>query len=200
MISLPSSAVNVYGYFCLHNARWRNQGDQHDVATPGTISPETLRLLGREERKQAMVIAGVALLAICTLAGSFLGDLLGLALGVKANVGGVGLAMVLLITVRSWLQRRKFLGEGVKLGVGFWGSMYIPIVVAMAADQNVAAAMQSGPMVIVGAVGAVVICFIAVAIIGRLSGPTETIDEIEAREGALTPAMSKRDDLEGLAK
>ena len=38
-----------------------------------------------------MIIAGVALLAACTLIGVYLGDLLGIALGVKANVGGVGL-------------------------------------------------------------------------------------------------------------
>jgi malonate transporter MadL subunit len=147
-----------------------------------------------------MVIAGVALLAICTLVGSYLGDLLGAVLGVKANVGGVGLAMVLLISARLWLQRRGVLGEGVKLGVGFWGGMYIPIVVAMAANQNVVAAMRSGPLVIVGAVGAVVICFTAVAIISRLSGPTETIDEIESREGSLTAGAAQVDDRESLAK
>src|SRR3954471_7369373 len=36
----------------------------------------------------AMTVFGVALLALCTLAGVFIGDLLGVALGVKANVGG----------------------------------------------------------------------------------------------------------------
>ena len=43
-----------------------------------------------------MTIFGVALLAFCTLVGVFVGDLLGIVLGVKANVGGVGLAMMLL--------------------------------------------------------------------------------------------------------
>jgi len=147
-----------------------------------------------------MVIAGVALLAICTILGSYLGDLLGLTLGVKANVGGVGLAMVMLIAARAWLARRGNLGEGVRFGVGFWGAMYIPIVVAMAADQNVAAAIRSGPMVLVSAFGAVLICFTAVAIVSRLSGPTETIDQIEAREGPLTPKVAQRDNLEGMTK
>jgi malonate transporter MadL subunit len=36
----------------------------------------------------------------------YLGDLLGVALGVKANVGGVGIAMILLILARLWLSRR----------------------------------------------------------------------------------------------
>src|SRR6266702_2910155 len=97
---------------------------------------------------KAMTISGVALLAIGTLLGAILGDLLGLELGVKANVGGVGLAMVFLIAARSVLVRRGLLNEGVKLGVGFWGAMYIPIVVAMAANQNVVAAVKSGPMVV----------------------------------------------------
>ena len=44
-----------------------------------------------------MIIYGVALLAICTLAGVIMGDMLGVLLGVKSNVGGVGIAMILLI-------------------------------------------------------------------------------------------------------
>jgi len=36
-----------------------------------------------------MIIYGTALLAFCHLAGLFLGDLLGAAIGVKTNVGGV---------------------------------------------------------------------------------------------------------------
>jgi malonate transporter MadL subunit len=44
-----------------------------------------------------MMIFGVALLAICTLLGLLLGDMLGVAIGVKANVGGVGFAMILLL-------------------------------------------------------------------------------------------------------
>lgn len=131
-----------------------------------------------------MTISGVALLAICTLIGGFLGDLLGAWLGVKANVGGVGIAMMLLIAARLWLARRGALSVGVESGVGFWGAMYIPIVVAMAANQNVVAAVESGPMVVVAAILTVVACFAAVALIGRLSSATETMDEIEARQNA----------------
>jgi malonate transporter MadL subunit len=129
-----------------------------------------------------MTISGVALLAVCTLLGAWLGDLLGAALHVKANVGGVGMAMIMLIVARIWLVRRGLLSSGVKLGVQFWGALYIPIVVAMAATQNVVAAVESGPMVAAAAIGSVVVCFAAVALISRLSGPVETMDEIEARE------------------
>ncbi len=135
-----------------------------------------------------MTISGVALLAICTLLGSLLGDWLGMALGVKANVGGVGIAMMLLVGGRLWLARRGLLSDGIKLGVGFWGALYIPIVIAMAAQQNVVSALKSGPLVLVAAIGTLIVCFAAVALISRLGGRSETMDEIEAREsGALAP-------------
>ncbi len=44
-----------------------------------------------------MIIYGVALLAACLLAGLYIGELLGQLLGVQANVGGVGIAMLLLV-------------------------------------------------------------------------------------------------------
>lgn len=115
-----------------------------------------------------MTIFGVALLAICTLLGVLLGDMLGLALGVKANVGGVGIAMMLLIAARVWLVQRGWLSPALRLGVEFWAALYIPIVVAMAAQQNVLAAVDGGPIVIIAAVGSVALCFATVALIGRL--------------------------------
>jgi malonate transporter MadL subunit len=137
-----------------------------------------------------MTIFGVALLAVCTLLGAYLGDLLGVALGVKANVGGVGMAMLMLIGARIWLVRRRLLGGGMTMGVQFWGALYIPIVVAMAANQNVVSAVKSGPLVFVAAVGAVTICFAAVALLSRLGGRSETMDEIEARETLAQGAAS----------
>jgi malonate transporter MadL subunit len=131
----------------------------------------------------AMTVFGVALLAICTLVGVFIGDLLGVALGVKANVGGVGLAMMMLIAARIWLVRQGGLSHGVKLGVEFWATMYIPIVVAMAAQQNVVAAARGGPIVLIAGLGAVSICFACVALISRFGDkrelPPEEVAEIE---------------------
>src|SRR5258707_2269625 len=63
---------------------------------------------GRGTReKRDMTIYGVALLAICTLLGALLGDVLGVGLGVKTNVGGVGIAMMLLMGARVWLMRKR---------------------------------------------------------------------------------------------
>jgi malonate transporter MadL subunit len=115
-----------------------------------------------------MTIFGVALLAICTLLGVLLGDMLGVTLGVKANVGGVGIAMMLLIAARVWLVRRGWLSPSLRLGVEFWAALYIPIVVAMAAQQNVVSAVDGGPIVIIAAVGSVALCFASVALISRV--------------------------------
>lgn len=126
------------------------------------------------------VIVGVALLAVCTLVGAIAGDALGTLLGVKANVGGVGLAMILLIAGRSWLLRRGLLSGGIRLGVELWGALYIPIVVAMAAQQNVAAAVRGGPLVIIVAIVTTALCFLCVALIGRAAGYRPSKDELPA--------------------
>ena len=67
-----------------------------------------------------MVIFGTSLLAICFVVGMYLGDLLGVALGVKANVGGVGLAMILLIFAKMWLESKKLMPKATEAGVGYW--------------------------------------------------------------------------------
>ena len=117
-----------------------------------------------------MAIYGTALLALCTLLGVALGEVLGMLLHVKANVGGVGLAMLLLIAAKIWLARRGRLTGGIRLGVEFWAVMYIPIVVAMAAQQNVLAALEGGPMALITGVLAVATCFALVAVLGRMMG------------------------------
>ena len=122
-----------------------------------------------------MTIYGVALLAISALIGMALGDLLGIALHVKSNVGGVGLAMGLLIVARIWLDRTGKLSHGMKLGVEFWGSLYIPIVVAMAAQQNVVGAVSGGPIVVIAAIITIVLCLGSVALLGRLGPKTPSL-------------------------
>src|SRR6476659_527086 len=95
------------------------------------------------ERIPGMVY-GTELLAFCFLAGIVLGDLLGAALGVKTNVGGVGIAMLLLVFTRLFLQRSGRLLPTSEAGIHYWGAMYIPVVVAMAAQQDVVKALSGG--------------------------------------------------------
>jgi malonate transporter MadL subunit len=103
-----------------------------------------------------LVIYGVSLLSICMLVGVFLGDLLGKVLGVKANVGGVGIAMLMLVLLVDYLKKRNKLNVQSQQGLGFWSAMYIPIVVAMASQQNVAAAVKGGPVALLAGVAATV--------------------------------------------
>lgn len=115
-----------------------------------------------------MIIYGTALLAFCHLAGLFLGDLLGAAIGAKTNVDGVGIAMLLLIGLRLALHRRGWLPKETEAGIAFWGAMYIPVVVAMAANQNVVAALKGGPVALLSAVGAVAVCVLSIAALARV--------------------------------
>jgi malonate transporter MadL subunit len=118
-----------------------------------------------------MLIYGTALLALCHLSGIWLGDLLGLALGVQANVGGVGIAMLLLISFRWILRRKGRLDEISQRGVHYWGGLYIPVVVAMAMQQNVVAALRGGPVALLAATGGVAACFACVSLLNRMEPP-----------------------------
>ena len=114
-----------------------------------------------------MIIYGTALLAACHLLGIFLGDLLGQMLGVKTNVGGVGIAMLLLIASRLYMQKRDILPKLTELGVEYWGAMYIPVVVAMAAQQDMVAALRGGPVALLAAVISVAVCAGVISAINR---------------------------------
>ncbi|MBG6071642.1 MULTISPECIES: malonate transporter subunit MadL [unclassified Polaromonas] len=118
-----------------------------------------------------MIIYGVALLSICTLLGVLIGDLLGAAIGVKANVGGVGFAMILLLFFSEHLKNTGRFVQQSSQGVAFWTAMYIPIVVAMAAQQNVLGAIKGGPMAIIAGALATVICFALIPVVDRIGRP-----------------------------
>lgn len=123
-----------------------------------------------------MAIYGTALLSICLILGLVIGRLLGLAVDVDANVGGVGIAMLLLIVGCDHLQRRGRLKPPDERGITFWSSIYIPIVVAMAASQNVVAAVKSGPVAIVAGVAVVVVSFAMVPLLYRLGADADETD------------------------
>jgi len=117
-----------------------------------------------------VVIYGVALLSFCMLVGVFVGDVLGELIGVQANVGGVGIAMLLLLLLSNLSSHRFKLNPITENGIGFWSAMYIPIVVAMAAKQNVIAALSSGWMAIIAGVAAVAASFAMIPLLDRI-GP-----------------------------
>lgn len=114
-----------------------------------------------------MVIYGVALLSFCMLMGVFVGDILGEIMGVQANVGGVGIAMLLLLVLSNLGSREFTLKPITENGIGFWSAMYIPIVVAMAARQNVFSALSGGWMAIIAGVTAVAASFAVIPVLAR---------------------------------
>lgn len=120
-----------------------------------------------------MIIYGTAILAACHLLGVLIGDMLGSLIGVKANVGGVGIAMMLLISARIYLHKRGLMPSTTEGGVNFWAAMYIPVVVAMAAQQNVLSALKGGPVAIIAALAAVALCATVIAVINRIGQRTQ---------------------------
>jgi malonate transporter MadL subunit len=129
-----------------------------------------------------LVIYGVGLLALCFLCGIFLGDLLGALIGVQANVGGVGIAMLILIVLSDALIKRGRLKPVTRQGVVFWSAIYIPVIVAMAAKQNVVAALDGGPMAFLAGALAVMACFLMVPVISRIGEPGEPLPEPQAED------------------
>ena len=115
-----------------------------------------------------MVIYGVALLAICMLCGLIIGQGIGWLIGVQANVGGVGIAMLALIAVSEFLKRRGCLNLVSQQGILFWSSIYIPIVVAMAASQDVLSAIKGGPVALLAGAIATLMCFAMVPVLDRM--------------------------------
>jgi malonate transporter MadL subunit len=115
-----------------------------------------------------MIIYGVAVLGACLLTGMLAGEILGAMLGVQANVGGVGIAMLLLVLVSNTPRLRSLTHGTAGAGIQFWSAMYIPIVVAMAGRQNVAGALDGGLLAIVAGASTVALSFALVPLISRI--------------------------------
>ena len=115
-----------------------------------------------------MVIYGVALLAFCFISGLFLGELLGRLIGIEANLGGVGIAMLLLIGLSAYLKKKILLPPITEKGITFWSAIYIPIVVAMAAKQNVFSALDAGGGALVSGFLAVFISFLLIPFLTKV--------------------------------
>ena len=121
-----------------------------------------------------MIVYGVALLSGCLILGMLIGESIGVALNVDANVGGVGIAMIFLV-LASNSEKFKSLTDGAAgTGIKFWSAMYIPIVVAMAARQDVAGAAEGGILALVAGVAAVTVSFALVPVLSRIGNNSST--------------------------
>ena len=135
-----------------------------------------------------MILYGVAALAASVLAGTIIGEILGQLLGVDANVGGVGFGMILLIALTTLLRSKGKLPTPTEHGVLFWNAMYIPIVVAMAAIQNVYAAVGAGPVALAAGAAATVASLAMVPLLSKIGAPSEPLPNIEEPADAAEPA------------
>lgn len=115
-----------------------------------------------------MLIYGVAILSGCFIAGQLVGETLGKLLHIDASVGGVGFAMLLLIFVNNWMHKRKWFSAEMDNGVMFWNKMYIPVIVAMSASQNVAVAMSGGMIALLAGGFSVILGFFLIPYFSKL--------------------------------
>ncbi len=66
----------------------------------------------------------------------------------------------------------------------FWSSIYIPIVVAMAAKQNVLAAVKGGPVALLAGALAVIVSCALVPVISRIGDSGDaTPDDARVEDG-----------------
>ncbi len=114
------------------------------------------------------MIYGVATLAACMLLGTLIGTVFGDLIGAGTEIGGVGFAMLLLIFVTnskrfSFTQKPAFIQ-----GVNFWKAMFIPVVIAMTATQNVFSMLSSSMVAIVAGAAAVGFSYLMLFILHKL--------------------------------
>ncbi len=116
------------------------------------------------------MIYGVATLAACLFAGQLVGNLLGLLTGTNSDIGGVGFAMLLFLIVTNSDKLKFTKDKEFSQGIMFWNKMYIPIVIAMAASQNVFQALSEGWIALLAGFLAVLFAFILLPILNRQTG------------------------------
>ena len=118
-----------------------------------------------------LVIYGVLLLSLCYFAGLFVGEVMGKVVGLNANVGGVGFAMLFLLLLCSYSETVKAALKNGRFsdGLTFWQNMYIPVVVAMSASQDVVKAVRSGWLAILCGITLTVLSLCLIPLVSRIS-------------------------------
>ncbi len=111
-----------------------------------------------------MEIYGLGIIAACMFVGVFVGSILAKLLGVSGDVGGVGIAMLLLVLVSNYIK----LDEKTQNGIKLISNLYIPIIVAMAATQDVVKALSGGAVAFLAGGVATVASFFLVPLLSRI--------------------------------
>jgi malonate transporter MadL subunit len=82
--------------------------------------------------------------------------------------------MIFLVLASNSEKFRSLTQDAAGSGIKFWSAMYIPIVVAMAARQDVAGATEGGLLAIVAGVAAVTVSFALVPILSKIGKKSAT--------------------------
>ena len=127
-----------------------------------------------------MMIYGAALLAGCMFIGSFIGNLLGLATGLNSDIGGVGFAMLFLLLTTNSKAFMNRMPKGTAGGLEFWKEMFIPVVIAMSASQNVFQALSSGWLALVAGIAVVLVAFLLIPVFNRFAPKADDGKEADA--------------------
>ena len=121
-----------------------------------------------------MEIFGFGIVAFCMFIGSFIGRGLGEILGVSGDVGGVGFAMLLLVFISNYREAKgKPLSEKTQNGIILLSALYIPIIVAMSAIQNVVAAFAGGAVAFLAGGVATIGAMLLIPLISKITASKE---------------------------
>lgn len=119
------------------------------------------------------MIYGVAILAACMFLGTTIGNIIGLLTGINSDIGGVGFAMLLLLLVTGSKRINKILPKGYEKGIEFWSGMFIPVIIAMSASQNVYSALSGGWLALLAGIAVVVAAFVLLVVLNTIAGKLE---------------------------
>jgi len=77
-------------------------------------------------------------------------------------------ALVFLMVINVYVKEKEWFKGESEQGILFWKSMYLPIIVAMAATQNVTAALSGGAVALLVGVLGTAVCFLLVPFIAKI--------------------------------
>jgi len=128
------------------------------------------------------MIYGAALLACCMFIGSLIGNLLGLATGLGSDIGGVGFSMLLLLVVTNSKKISGILPKDYIKGLDYWKGMFIPVIIAMSASQNVVSAIDGGALAFTAGLAVVIMAFLLVPVLNRFADNSNITENEEEGE------------------
>lgn len=128
-----------------------------------------------------MYLYGSALIAACLLTGNAVGALLGDLTGFGTNIGGVGFATLFLI-VANMIRPIDQLHPKTMEGIRFWQGMFLPVVVAMTASQDVIHAIDGGAVAFVAGLLPVALGFALIPLLVKCSNKLDRTSQTQEND------------------